>query len=107
MAFGDLQSRDGLVLLNKFLVDKSYIEGCVFSFLPVFQKLTFHLLNRYCPTQCDLAVFEAVKKAPSADLENALRWYKHIASFNDAEKQKYSCCCFFVSYCLLRTNLEI
>jgi hypothetical protein len=29
-----------------------------------------------------------VKKTPAAELENALRWYKHIASFSDAEKQK-------------------
>jgi elongation factor 1-beta len=46
------------------------------------------ILNRYRPTQGDLVVFEAVKKAPSGDLENASRWYKHIASFNDAERQK-------------------
>jgi len=70
MGFGDLQSLDGLRLLNTFLADKSYIEG-------------------YHPTQADLVVFEAVKKAPSADLENALRWYKHISSFNDGEKQKF------------------
>ncbi|UJR09665.1 hypothetical protein I4U23_013899 [Adineta vaga] len=70
MGFGDLQTRDGLLLLNNFLADKSYIEG-------------------YRPTQGDLVVFEAVKKAPAGELENALRWYKHIASFNDAEKQKF------------------
>jgi hypothetical protein len=29
MGFGDLQSRDGLLLLNNFLADKSYIEGFV------------------------------------------------------------------------------
>ena len=34
-------------------------------------------------------MFEALKKAPTTDMENALRWYNHIASFNDAEKQKY------------------
>jgi elongation factor 1-beta len=70
MGFGDLQSRDSLLLLNTFLADKSYIEG-------------------YRPSQGDIVVFEAVKKAPSADLEHALRWYKHISSFNDAEKQKF------------------
>jgi len=70
MGFGDLQTQDGLRLLNTFLADKSYIEG-------------------YRPSQGDLVVFEAVKKAPPADLENALRWYKHIASFNDSEKQKF------------------
>jgi len=70
MGFGDLQSRNGLLLLNTFLADKSYIEG-------------------YRPTQGDVVVFEAVKKAPPADVEHVLRWYKHIASFNDAERQKF------------------
>jgi elongation factor 1-beta len=70
MGFGDLQSRDALLLLNNFLADKSYIEG-------------------YRPSQGDVVVFEAVKKAPAADLENALRWYNHISSFNDAERQKF------------------
>jgi len=70
MGFGDLQSSDGLRLLNTFLADKSYIEG-------------------YRPTQGDIVVFEAVKKAPSTELEHALRWYKHIASFNNAERQKF------------------
>ncbi|CAF4253166.1 unnamed protein product, partial [Adineta steineri] len=70
MNFGDLQSDDGLVLLNNFLADKSYIEG-------------------YCPSQGDVVVFEAIKKVPSAGLENALRWYNHISSFDDAERQKF------------------
>ncbi|CAF1049480.1 unnamed protein product [Adineta steineri] len=70
MNFGDLQSGNGLVLLNNFLADKSYIEG-------------------YYPSQVDVVVFEAMKKVPSADLENAFRWYNHISSFDDAERQKF------------------
>ncbi|CAF0962366.1 unnamed protein product [Rotaria sordida] len=70
MGFGDLQSADGLRLLNTFLADKSYIEG-------------------YRPTQGDVVVFEAVKKTPSNEFENALRWYNHIGSFSDAEKKKF------------------
>ena len=70
MGFGDLQSADGLRSLNTFLADKSYIEG-------------------YRPTQGDAVVFEAVKKVPSSEFENALRWYKHIASFNNEEKAKF------------------
>ncbi|CAF2399632.1 unnamed protein product [Rotaria sp. Silwood2] len=70
MGFGNLEARDGLCLLNTFLDDKSYIEG-------------------YHPSQGDVVVFECVKKPPSADLEHALRWYKHIASFSDAERQKF------------------
>jgi len=30
------------------------------------------------------------KKAPPAELENALRWYKHISSFNKDEQKKFS-----------------
>ncbi|CAF0968253.1 unnamed protein product [Rotaria magnacalcarata] len=70
MVFGDLQSADGLRSLNAFLVDKSYVEG-------------------YVPTKGDVVVFEAVKKAPATEFENALRWYNHIASFDDAEKAKF------------------
>ncbi|CAM4776977.1 unnamed protein product [Rotaria magnacalcarata] len=70
MGFGDLQSADGLRSLNAFLVDKSYVEG-------------------YVPTKGDIVVFEAVKKAPATEFENALRWYNHIASFDDAEKAKF------------------
>jgi len=87
MGFGNLQSRDGLLLLNTFLADKSYIEGFVLPLLFLLIIIIFCLI-RYRPTQGDVVVFEAVKKAPPADLENALRWYKHIASFNDGEKQK-------------------
>ncbi|CAF4425189.1 unnamed protein product, partial [Adineta steineri] len=42
----------------------------------------------YFPSQVDVVVFESIKKVPSADLENALRWYNHISSFDDAERQK-------------------
>ena len=70
MGFGDLHSADGLRLLNTFLADKSYIGG-------------------YRPTQGDVVVFEAVSKAPANEFENALRWYKHIASFNDAERATF------------------
>lgn len=86
MGFGNLQSRDGLLLLNNFLADKSYIEGFVFNFDLIYVK--FLLFYRYHPTQGDLVVFEAVKTTPSTDLQNVLRWYKHIASFSDIERQK-------------------
>ena len=89
MGFGDLQSLDGLRVLNAFLADKSYIEECVEKFLIFSHFLVLYLmLYRYCPTQADAVVFEAVTKAPPVNLENALRWYNHIASFTDAEKAK-------------------
>lgn len=62
MGFGDLHKADGLKALNSFLADKSYIEG--------FQA-----------SQADVAVYEALSGAPSADLANALRWYKHMGSY--------------------------
>ncbi|XP_012691142.1 elongation factor 1-beta [Clupea harengus] len=62
MGFGDLKSPTGLKVLNDFLADKSYIEG-------------------YVPSQADVAVFDAISGAPSADLCHALRWYNHIKSF--------------------------
>ncbi|XP_061398674.1 probable elongation factor 1-beta [Musca vetustissima] len=67
MAFGDVKTPQGLKELNEFLADNSYISG-------------------YEPTKADLSVFEALGKAPSGDFPHALRWYKHIASFDATEK---------------------
>jgi len=36
MGFGDLKSRSGLETLNKYLEDKSYIEGYVYLVCPLF-----------------------------------------------------------------------
>ncbi|XP_016364461.1 elongation factor 1-beta-like [Sinocyclocheilus rhinocerous] len=68
MGFGDLKTLAGLKVLNEFLSDKSYIEG-------------------YVPSQADIAVFDALSGAPSADLCHALRWYNHIKSY---QKEKGS-----------------
>ncbi|KAH9523623.1 Elongation factor 1-beta [Bulinus truncatus] len=62
MGFGDLKSQSGLQALNDFLGDRSYIEG-------------------YVPSQADIAVYDAVGKAPAASLSHALRWYNHITSY--------------------------
>merc|ERR1739838_762940 len=62
MGFGDLKSASGLKVLNGFLADRSYIEGFV-------------------PSQADVAVFENISAAPSADLCHALRWFNHIKSY--------------------------
>ncbi|KAJ3304071.1 Elongation factor 1-beta [Kappamyces sp. JEL0829] len=37
----------------------------------------------------DVAVFEAVQKAPAAKYVNALRWYNHIASYKIAETKQF------------------
>ncbi|EGF83761.1 hypothetical protein BATDEDRAFT_8958 [Batrachochytrium dendrobatidis JAM81] len=64
MGFTDLEKDAGLKVLNTFLEDKSYIEG-------------------YTASQADVAVFDAVKKAPvAATYPYASRWYKHIAHFD-------------------------
>ncbi|KAK2898738.1 hypothetical protein QQF64_031996 [Cirrhinus molitorella] len=68
MGSGDLKTPAGLKVLNEFLADKSYIEG-------------------YVPPQADIAVFDALSGAPSADLCHALRWYNHIKSY---QKEKGS-----------------
>jgi len=62
MGFGDLHKPDGLKALDKFLEDKSYIEG-------------------FQPSQADVALYQALSGAPSGSLVNALRWYKHISSY--------------------------
>lgn len=46
----------------------------------------YFLLHRFTPSKADLSVFEALGKAPAADLRNAARWYRHIASFSAQER---------------------
>ena len=58
----NLNSDAGLIVLDKFLEDKSYIEG-------------------FQPSQADVAVFEALQgNAPAAKYVHAGRWYRHISS---------------------------
>merc|ERR1712172_174575 len=68
MTFGDLSSDAGLKALDTFLADNSYIEG-------------------YVPSQADVAVFDALKKAPA--LPHAARWYAHITSFEAAGRKQF------------------
>jgi len=63
MGFGDLHKPEGLKTLDKFLEDKSYIEG-------------------FQPSQADVAVYQGLSGAPAANLVHALRWYKHIGSYS-------------------------
>jgi elongation factor 1-beta len=71
MGFGDLSSDAGVKALNAFLADASYIEG-------------------YVPSQADVAVFDALKKAPAKDATpHAARWYAHIASFEAAGRKQF------------------
>ena len=70
MTFGDLKSRAGQQALNNYLASKSYIEG-------------------FLASQADNVVFEALGAAPPADLFHALRFFKHISSYNDAERKAF------------------
>ena len=42
------------------------------------------------PSQADVAVFDALKKAPVKDIApHAARWYAHIASFEAAGRKQF------------------
>ena len=47
-------------------------------------------IYRYVPSQADVAVFDALKKAPAKDTApHAARWYAHIASFEAADRMQF------------------
>ncbi|KAH6603879.1 hypothetical protein Trco_007325 [Trichoderma cornu-damae] len=65
MGFTDLLTDAGLALLNSWVSTRSYITG-------------------FSASQADVAVFKALKEAPSTDkYPSAARWYKHIATYED------------------------
>jgi len=51
--------------LNDFLLSRSYVSG-------------------WCISGEDVALFKKISAAPSANLENALRWWNHVNSFRNA-----------------------
>jgi len=61
----DINTVEGLITLNNYLADKSYISG-------------------YEPSDADSALFEKFKRTP--DFDNVLRWYNHINSFGQKRK---------------------
>ncbi|EZA48846.1 Elongation factor 1-beta' [Ooceraea biroi] len=63
MAVGDLKTAKGVEELNTYLADRSYIAG-------------------WQASQADVAVFEALGKAPSSSNAHVLRWYNHIKSYD-------------------------
>ena len=86
MGFGDLQSSHGLQLLDQFLADKSYLAGYVFNVWSFISKSDY--LIDTIQVKKDNVTFEGVKKLPPIEFNNARRWYQHIASFSDGERQK-------------------
>jgi len=71
MGFTDFKKDEDLKNLNTYLLDKSYVEGCL-------------------PSQSDAVVFGALKDINHAKYENIVRWYKHIASWSEAERQRFT-----------------
>jgi len=70
MSFSNLDTDKGLVELNNFLADKSYIAG-------------------YQASQADLSVLKQVGKAPDAHkYAYVSRWFNHINSFSEEERSK-------------------
>lgn len=96
-----------IVLIPVFMMDNTLCEHimCVLDsiwlyvilstcWLSIFSFDTFPFffftlpLPRFVPSQDDVAVFEALGKAPAGKYSHALRWYNHISSFG-AEKSKF------------------
>eukprot|EP01132_Coremiostelium_polycephalum_P002682 gene2682-3327_t len=70
-SFADLSTETGLVELNTFLADKTYLVGFV-------------------PSTADVEAFGLVGKAPCANkYPHANRWYVTIASYDAAERQAF------------------
>lgn len=57
-------------VLNGYVADKSYIEG-------------------YTPSVADAVVFKAYSAAPDAKFNHALRWFNHIASYTQHERDQF------------------
>jgi len=69
MGFADLDKPAGQTVLEKFLKEKSYVDG-------------------FTPSQADIAVHNALKTSPdSAQFPHIARWYRHIASFKAEASQ--------------------
>ena len=59
------------------LISRLLLQGLIFFY-------------RYVPSQADVAVFDALKKAPAKDTTpHAARWYAHIASFEAADRMQF------------------
>ncbi|KAK5581250.1 hypothetical protein RB653_001281 [Dictyostelium firmibasis] len=70
-SFADLTTENGLVELNKFVTDKTYIVGFV-------------------PSSADVQAFTLVKTAPCATkYPHAARWFNTIASYTAAEQGQF------------------
>ncbi|TKY84933.1 hypothetical protein EX895_006013 [Sporisorium graminicola] len=68
MSLPDFSQAANLTKLDGYLADKSYVDG-------------------HSPSQADVAVYEAIGKAPEAGkYEHVARWYEHITSYEAEHK---------------------
>jgi len=67
MFSGNLQTSEGLEVLNIYLSDRSYLSG-------------------FKPSQVDKDIFETLDNCPSDIFPHVCRWYRHIASFGMERK---------------------
>jgi elongation factor 1-beta len=68
MKFPDLSLDQGLQLLEKHLLENSFVVG-------------------FSPTQADITVYRALAVNNVIKYENISRWYNNIKSFGDESKQ--------------------
>lgn len=68
MKFPDLSSDPGLQLLDKHLLENSFVVG-------------------FSPSQADITVYKVLTETNVTKYENISRWYKNIKSFGDECKQ--------------------
>jgi len=62
---------DNADALNKHLENQSYVDG-------------------YVPTSSDAATFAKIGSEPNAKLAHAARWYRHIASYSESERNAWA-----------------
>jgi len=69
--FDNVKLPSGLQELNSFLADNSYIDG-------------------YIPSKSDIYIFDTLAISPKGDYAHVQRYYRHIESFSNDEKSKWS-----------------
>eukprot|EP01056_Protomagalhaensia_sp_Gyna25_P000179 Protomagalhaensia_sp_Gyna_25__178@NODE_1087_length_2203_cov_584_896950_g384_i2_p2_GENE_NODE_1087_length_2203_cov_584_896950_g384_i2NODE_1087_length_2203_cov_584_896950_g384_i2_p2_ORF_typecomplete_len250_score82_93EF1_GNE/PF00736_19/7_7e03EF1_GNE/PF00736_19/1_8e19Stm1_N/PF09598_10/1_8e04Stm1_N/PF09598_10/2_4_NODE_1087_length_2203_cov_584_896950_g384_i278827 len=70
--FGNLKSDAGLSTLNTHMLKHSYVEGC-------------------CPSTQDAVTYSKLVGVPNANkFPAAARWYRHIASYTEGERDAWS-----------------
>lgn len=48
------------------------------------------IIFSYQPSKADVSVFETLDQAPTPSFINVLRWYNNIASYTNAERNKFA-----------------